>query len=284
MLAATAPLLLAQGRDHSPQRRSSDLESRFASLSCAVVQIFSEGSQGTGFFVNPDGDLVTAAHVILSTSYSKENNDIRISVTPRSNLRIRGSDGHDSSLTFRLGPEDASRATADLAIIRTGLKTPCYLRIGDPGQLKIGNHLIALGYPALDPTIALYDGFLSSRHTHLPIPVGYIGSQPVYPMYEVLRIQMPITPGASGSPVVADDDSVVGVISEVPVLWSEDLSRLIQAMMASPQGSGILLSGFDTTKLLGQLAWIVHEFESPGAGLAVPVTYLELPGKTTRRP
>jgi hypothetical protein len=31
---------------------------------------------------------------------------------------------------------------------------------------------------------------------------------------------------------------------------------------------------FDTNKILGQLAWVVSEFESPGAGFAVPLADL----------
>jgi hypothetical protein len=163
------------------------------------------------------------------------------------------------------------------------MKTPCYLRLGSSDNLKIGHHLIAIGQPSSAPAIALYEGFLSSRYRHLPIPVGHIGTQPVYPVYEVLRVQMPITPGTSGSPVIADDDTVVGVISEVPVVWVQELSMLIQTMMRQG-GSGILLSGFDTTKLLAQLAWIVQQFESPGAGIAVPISYLKPPTTQQDRP
>jgi hypothetical protein len=97
---------------------------------------------------------------------------------------------------------------------------------------------------------------------------------------DVMRIQMPITAGASGSPVIASDDTAVAIVSEIPVIWTSELSRLIQTMKNSPGGSGIMLSGFDTTVILAQLALIVKEFESPGAGLAVPISYLKLPVKS----
>jgi S1-C subfamily serine protease len=266
------------------RRPTPDLIARFERVSCAVIRIESAGNQGTGFFISKDGTLVTVAHNILDRSYSLENGQIRITVTPKENIRARLNDGREVPLTVSLGPDDAARASADLAIVRTGLQTPCFLRLGKSDSIKVGEHLIALGYPALEPTVVLYDGFLSSRHAHLPLPIGYIGSQPLYATYEVLRVQMPITAGASGSPLMLDDDSVVGVISEIPRVWTEDLSRLTKAMMSSPSGSGILLSGFDTTKLLGQLAWIVHEFESPGVGLAVPISYLQPPEQTSRQP
>jgi hypothetical protein len=34
------------------------------------------------------------------------------------------------------------------------------------------------------------------------------------------------------------------------------------------------MMGFDTNQVLAELALVVREFESPGAGLAVPSSYL----------
>ena len=73
------------------------------------------------------------------------------------------------------------------------------------------------------------------------------------------------------SPAIADDNSAIGVISEVPLVWTNDLTELVQKGLAP---SGVLISGFDTNRLLAQLALVVHEFESPGSGLAVPITYM----------
>jgi hypothetical protein len=73
-----------------------------------------------------------------------------------------------------------------------------------------------------------------------------------------------------------DGNKIVGIVSEVPVVWANDLSDLI-GTMARQGHSGVILSGFDTTLLLAKLAWIVREFETPGAGLAVPVSYLKPP-------
>jgi S1-C subfamily serine protease len=269
----------------TPVSSSSNLVSRFARLSCAVVQIGFDGGEGTGFFIDRDGRLVTAAHIVLNTSYSEQQGQLQVSLVPKNRLRIRTHDGRVFPISLRLTTDaDGDRATADLAVIETGVPSPCYLELGDADSSKVGEHLISVGYPGTSPALTLYDGFLSSRHAHLPIPIGHVGSKPVYPNYEVFRVQMPITPGSSGSPVISDDDKVVAVISEVPVIWLDDLSKLIQAMMERPGGSGVLLSGFDTTKLLAQLAWIVQQFESPGSGFAVPVSYLKLAAASNRMP
>ena len=91
---------------------------------------------------------------------------------------------------------------------------------------------------------------------------------------------MPITRGASGAPILSERDEAIGVISEIPIIWTQELQRLVQSYAANGSGSGVFIGSFDTTKALAQLAWVVSEFESPGAGLAVPLSYLDRPPAT----
>jgi hypothetical protein len=86
---------------------------------------------------------------------------------------------------------------------------------------------------------------------------------------------MPITPGASGAPLIADDDSVVGVVAEVPVAALDDLNKIMEAYLSSAPSNGrVIIGGFDTNKVLAEVAYIVMEFESPGSGFAVHISYL----------
>lgn len=78
----------------------------------------------------------------------------------------------------------------------------------------------------------LYKGFLSGRFAHPPIAVGTVDGQPVFPTYDVLKVQMPITPGSSGSPVIDETDHVVGVISESPIIWTQDWNELPKSQTA----------------------------------------------------
>lgn len=250
---------------------------RYTRLSCAVVQIANQNGIGTGFFINADGDVLTAAHVAMNyvvDDPQPNQFNVTMDYLPALTLRKNGQSPVPLRLP-RITEQDIQNATADLALLRTGLTTDCFLRLGDPEHVTVGDHLISIGYPVSAPNGALYDGLLSARYQHLQIPITYtIRGHPVFPTYEVLRIQMPITPGASGSPVIADDDSVVAVVSEVPVNWFNDISSLINFEQMRTRNFTTGVRAGDALQTLGELAWIVREFESPGAGLAVPVSYL----------
>jgi S1-C subfamily serine protease len=116
---------------------------------------------------------------------------------------------------------------------------------------------------------------VSARYRHLPIPIATVNNLPLYPTYDVIRVQMPITPGASGGPIIVDDGDVIGVITENPTVWFNDLNNLIQFEQTQNGGFGAPES--DLAKMVAKLAWVVQQFVTSGAGLAVPVSYLETP-------
>jgi V8-like Glu-specific endopeptidase len=280
----------------SPTRNLAD---RYDDLSCSLVRIASDdGSYGTGFFVDGDGTIVTAAHVVMRVEFALNfviPKTAVIRLIPKSNLRVTTHWGVTRSINVTTTKNDEDMASTDLAVIRTNLAPHCHLEVGNSQAVRIGTHLIAMGYPAFDtvaaitqpkpilPTPALYDGFLSSRHVHMPIQVGTIGEQKFSATYEVLRLQMPVTGGVSGGPVIADDDKVVGVVTEETAIWPPELTDYAAAVnkldpTQTPLDKIKLPSGkeVDSRQILGALTQIVHEFESPGAGLAVPTLYLKL--------
>jgi hypothetical protein len=257
-----------------------NLTARFAKLACAIVRLEGPHDSGTGFFVNSSGLLVTAAHVLFDRSFTKQNNDYPLTISIHWPLNIvRHNGGREQITQPILTQRDIDNAAFDVAAIETGLHSDCFIPLGKPESVNVGDQLISIGFPASSTSGILYAGFLSARHNQVPTMVGPILGTTDFRTItrDIFRVQMPITAGASGSPLITNDDTAVAVISEIPVIWTTELSRLIQTMQNSPGGSGVSLSGFDTTALLAQLALIVKEYESPGAGLAVPISYLKLP-------
>lgn len=283
------------------------LAERYENLSCALVRITADdGSFGSGFFVDDLGTVVTAAHVVMNVAVSMETQPLNrviahVQMTPKRNLKVVNKWGTSRDVELTTTPSDEEMASEDLAVIKTTFLPPCHLEIGY-SSVHVGNHLIAMGFPTFDtlsstlqnqiPSPVLYDGFLSSVHLHVPVAAVKGGFQQakggfqqvtIYRTYEVMRVQMPITPGASGGPVLTDDDRVAGVITEEPVGWSHELDEYVDAIAKlsdQRKGDKIKLPNgkvVDARQILGRLTEIVHAFESPGAGLAVPVApYLKL--------
>jgi S1-C subfamily serine protease len=251
------------------------LADRYEKASCTVVQIVHDGGMGTGFFISADGDVLTAAHVALNRVFSPAPpNGVRIDVDYKAGLRIVQHGQASKQLVLpKLQGVDVQRATADLVVLRTGLRTACYLTLSThPEDTRIGQHVIAIGFPISAPSGALYEGFISAKYQHLPIPMAIVGGVPIYPTYDVIRVQMPITPGASGGPIIVDDGDVIGVITENPTAWFNDLNSLIQYEQA--QQGGFNAPESDVPKMMAKLAWVVQQFVTSGAGLAVPISYL----------
>jgi S1-C subfamily serine protease len=250
-----------------------ELRQRYDSLVCAIVLIQTERGTGTGFFVNAQGDMVTAAHVISTKAFKIERGQLDFDVTVDQQISITPHGQPKTSLPSTEVDVDKMESSTDLAFVHTTAKPPCFIPLGDARTSGTGDHLLSMGFPGIDNgNPILYEGFLSGRFPHPPIAMGSVNGQPVVPRYEVLKVQMPITAGASGSPVIDDSGHAVGVISESPVLWTQDLENITKV---AGSGSGITMSGFDAVKILGQLAVVVHEFESPGSGYAAPISGLK---------
>lgn len=267
-----------------PKIKAESLSKRYKRLACAVVHISNQAESGTGFFIDRDGTIATATHVLYQTVYGGTQAAPTITLNhPNGNVQITtySRETFEYAYPTELSYADYTRATADLTLINTHHKTECFLPLSKRNEGEVGEHVIAVGWPGLADNQVLYEGFLSSTGKALPFPVGQIGGNPVYPSYRLLRIQMPITPGASGGPLVDDRDEVIGVISQVPVIWSQDLQQIINVYATTGRSSGVLISGFDVNKLVAQLAFIVHEFETSGSGLAIPVSYFEPPAASS---
>jgi hypothetical protein len=261
--------------------QAATLAERFERLSCAVIQVLTYPETGTGVFIDKDGTILTASHVVHDKQWILTSaQQIQLMLTPRQNIRYRPFLGEPVSvLTPTITDEDRDMAAYDLALLHTGNPQKCFIPVKrNLSKLTVGEHLISIGAPASSPDGVLYEGFLSARYAHLGA-IGLVEGHPDIPVlgnYEVLRIQMPITAGVSGGPVIADDDTVVGINSEIPVYFTRELARIIQVYLAhNPAPSGmILMQSFNTNQVLAELANVVREFESPGAGLAVPTSYL----------
>ncbi len=250
------------------------LAQRYSSLVCAIVHIETAKGSGTGFFVDADGTVLTAAHVDLDRQYDATASAIVASL--QKNVKIATADGRVVDIpATTLAKTDLENAGADLSLLTTGIKPPCFIPIETDQNVHIGDHLISIGFPGNAQLPVLYDGFLSSLRVQDPTILPVIGQQQIAHIpREVIRTQMPVTAGVSGSPLIDDNNRVLGAIVENPVIIPNDIASLVHSYMNGGPGTRMYVGGVDPNQMIAELSFVVTEFESSGAGYAVPVVSL----------
>jgi hypothetical protein len=260
-------------------RDNDDLERRSINLSCALVLITAGDRTGTGFYISSDGDVATAAHVIGDKAVSEmPNGQVLISINSPAKISLKSSNGNSPTVysTSEILQNSADAWSADVALLRTGKKVSCWLNTAGDGDVRAGQHVLALGFPGLAfGSLSMYSGVVSGR-LRIALPAGKtLQGHPVTSNVEFVRIQMPISPGLSGAPVVDDENRAIGVVTSAGA-WSQDLDVLLDwerfrenRQLPMPNGS------LDVPRLLGELAEMFHDYGSPGYGDAVPMRYLK---------
>jgi S1-C subfamily serine protease len=156
---------------------------------------------GTGFFVSPDGLIVTNYHV----------------VEPAYGMRAKLSDGSEHAVLGLLGANPDS----DVAIVQAAGSDFPQLELGSSLQLEQGDEVAVIGSPSgLEGTLSA--GIVSAvRDNGVP---EMAWDSPVTER-RLIQITAPISPGSSGSPVVGADRKVVGVA--VAVVGGQNLNLAV---------------------------------------------------------
>ncbi|CAM4254014.1 S1 family peptidase [Pseudoalteromonas byunsanensis] len=136
-------------------------------------------STGTGFYINQDGDLLTAAHVLRSCLVTK----------------VKVGD------EYKAVQADASSTLLDLAVIKSGKESSSYLQLPSENSLELGEKLTSVSYPL--------EGLLESSPNmtfgNITSVKGLSGSKSTY------QFSAPVQPGSSGGPLVSDNNELLGV-------------------------------------------------------------------------
>jgi tetratricopeptide (TPR) repeat protein len=151
--------------------------------------------QGSGFFVNSKGLLVTNAHVVNDAA----------SVAARL----------ASGAFYNMKEIRRINRTKDLALLQFDAKeTPCVIGLGNSDEIEIGEKVYAIGTP---------DG------QEATLSQGII-SNPVRESNGIRRIQFtaPISPGSSGGGLFNEKGNVVGITSSILNIPSGEQAGLDQ--------------------------------------------------------
>jgi putative serine protease PepD len=152
---------------------------------------------GTGFVVDRQGDIVTAAHVV----------DGATSVT------VKLADGTIRKATV-LGKDDAT----DIAVIKidaSGL-TLHPLTLGSSSSLKVGEQIAAIGDP-FGYDRSLSTGIVSGVDRTIQAPNGFT-------VAHAIQTDAAINPGNSGGPILDASGNVIGIADQIATDGSSEQS------------------------------------------------------------
>jgi len=256
-------------------RDTENLESRYKDLACALAVIQSGNHLGTGFYISSDGDVVTASHVLGDRTFSLDGQQLRITIPLPPEILIKNSVQEFTIPSGTSVENNADDWSADLALLKTGRPAPCWIKFGDDKRAKPGQHVVAMGFPGLAfGSLSLYTGIISAR-LKSDLVMGFTAQgQTLTSTNEFLRVQMPISTGISGAPVIDDENRVIAVVTNAGA-WSPGLEVLTRLASTNQLGAPVPQPNtLNLPALVGQLAGLIHDYVSPGYGDAVPLSYL----------
>jgi serine protease Do len=140
---------------------------------------------GTGFFITSDGYILTNNHMV------EKDKTTRITVT------ILGGDEYDAKI---VGTDPGT----DLALLKIEAKDMPFAELGDSGQAKVGEWVLAIGNP------------LGMEHTVTAGIVSYKGRQIDTQSYQdFIQTDAAINRGNSGGPLINMKGEVIGINSNI---------------------------------------------------------------------
>lgn len=147
---------------------------------------------GTGFIISDDGYVLTAEHVIGDGKVDSIDSEGKMLKVRDIKVIIRDGRTLDAELPKPYPPGFGH----DIGILKIskghGLS---YLEIPKQDSLELGQPLVVLGHPGVEPNLTVTEGIINNFN----------------PQRTQLRVSAMITPGISGSPVLNSNGEAIGI-------------------------------------------------------------------------
>ncbi len=146
-------------------------------------------ASGSGVIISEDGYIVTNNHVIDGAD------DITVTLSNRRSFKAK-----------MVGLD----ASSDLAILKIDAKSLPFILYGNSDEVKIGQWVLAVGYPLnLETTVTA--GIVSAKGRTLEINRRKSES----PIESFIQTDAAVNPGNSGGPLVSTDGKLIGINSAI---------------------------------------------------------------------
>jgi serine protease Do len=146
-------------------------------------------ASGSGAIISEDGFIVTNNHVVDGAD------DITVTLNNRRSFKAKvvGAD-----------------ASSDLAVIKVEAKSLPFLLYGNSDEVKVGQWVLAVGYPlTLQTTVTA--GIVSAKGRTLDIN----RRQSNAPVESFIQTDAAVNPGNSGGPLISTDGKLIGINSAI---------------------------------------------------------------------
>src|SRR5690349_22408043 len=162
-----------------------DLDDFFGDRYRSIPQMAS----GSGAIISEDGYIVTNNHVIDGAD------DITVTLTNKTTFKAK---------------LVAANPSTDLAVIKIEAKNLPFLLYGNSDEVKVGQWVLAIGYPlTLETTVTA--GIVSAKGRTLDINAR----QSKTPVESFIQTDAAVNPGNSGGPLVNTDGKLIGINSAI---------------------------------------------------------------------
>jgi serine protease Do len=174
------------GEGQSPFGENDPFEQFFRRFTPQMPKSFKQRSLGSGFILNADGTIVTNSHVV------EHADEILVKLSSKEHqfkAKVLGTDPKTDLALIKIEPEGATIPA---------------IKLGDSGQVRVGDWVMAIGNPfGLEQTVTA--GIVSAK--------GRVIGQGPYD--DFIQTDASINPGNSGGPLLDQQGDVVGINSAI---------------------------------------------------------------------
>jgi hypothetical protein len=240
-------------------------------FSSAVVEIDAGGDmKGSGFIVDTDGWILTAAHIVFDRQARKYYRTITVTMPDKS-----------TEFATPVGQINDSMLLRDFAILKINKSKLPFLPLGDEDKILQGSSLTIIGFPfsAIGPledsvtTKFCLSGTVAARTT---VPIQKINIELVY--FQGVSVK-----GISGSPVISLDTGTVIGIADLKLAGITQALQSAQAALLDPSGGDFITGGVSITKTLGTVIGTLDRHLANGLGAATGINDVKVALASAKR-
>lgn len=207
------------------QRRLFDFFAPYLDLDMPQDSQTRQVGGGSGFFVSPDGHIVTNRHVV-------DNDSLDYTVV------TSGGERYDVTIV-------AKDPIYDVAILKIDITDAPFLTFGDSDEIVLGETVIAIGNALAEFSNSITKGVVSGLSRSV-VARGRVGQTEF--LENVIQTDAGINPGNSGGPLLDLDGNVIGVNVAVAA-GSENIgfslpSNLVSKIVQSVREEGRIVRPF----------------------------------------